>query len=99
MGWRAAPQRSLACGVGRGFGCSSARLVWRSSTWKPGRRPGVLATPPPLLLACPACPSALQFPKGYRTIQVKSGKAYIRKTPVPDDESPAPKGGDATCGA
>ncbi|EFN59977.1 hypothetical protein CHLNCDRAFT_133096 [Chlorella variabilis] len=39
------------------------------------------------------------FPKGYRTIQVKSGKAYIRKTPVPDDESPAPKGGDATCGA
>lgn len=34
----------------------------------------------------PACP---QFP-GYRTIQVKSGKAYIRKTKVPEGQGAGP---------
>lgn len=27
----------------------------------------------------------VQFPQGFRTIQVKSGKAYIRKTTLPEN--------------
>lgn len=33
----------------------------------------------PASLLCLPAPSSPQFSKGYRTIQVKSGKAYIRK--------------------
>jgi hypothetical protein len=55
-----------------------------------------------LNLCCvlPPGSSALQFPKGFRTIQVKSGKAYIRKTadPASGDNAPA-SAGNATCGA
>lgn len=46
--------------------------------------------------------AALQFPKGFRTIQVKSGKAYIRKTPDPrGDAPPLEDGGQGAqaCGA